>query len=212
MAHQTLDKSLPATVTHRVTAWALGGIRRLAHQRNLRSTALVRLELSERLRIDRRPGLGAVFVEGLLQGRCHLVVVHLLKVGALEHEDLLAVLEEAHRGRGRRIAGHVLAGPIHRVAIDAREDGDVAVGDHRVLEGEHRAGAGLPRGATADRVHDDEDGAGRRSQDLIHLLGGRQRLDADGRELLPQGRDGFGVVDRFQGHGSLLSRNANYPA
>src|SRR6266508_221139 len=77
-------------------------------QRNLRSTALVRLELSELLRIDRRPGPGAVLVEGLGQRRGHLVVGPLLKVGALEHEDLLAVLEEADRGRGGRILRHVL--------------------------------------------------------------------------------------------------------
>jgi len=76
----------------------------------------VRLELSELLGIDRRPGLRAVLVESLPQGRRHLIVHHLLKLGTFEHEDLPAVFEEGDRGRGGRVAGHVIPGTIHRVA------------------------------------------------------------------------------------------------
>ena len=42
------------------------------------------------------------------------------------------------------------------------------------------------------------------AQELIHLLGGGQRFDPDRGELLPHGRDGFGVVDRGQWHSILL--------
>src|SRR5438034_6403279 len=171
-----------------------------ADQRNLGSAAPVRLELPELLRIDGGPGPGAVLVEGLPQGRGHLIVRHLLKIGALEHEDLPAILEEAHRGRGGRISGHVLPGPVHRVAIDTREDSDVAVGNHRVLEGEHHPRASAPRRAAGDGGPDHEDRARRRSQDRLHLLGGRQRLDADRGQLLPHGCDRFRIVDRCQGH------------
>ena len=143
-------------------------------------------------------------VEGLAQGFRHLRLVHSLKVGALQHEDLLAVLEEADAGRRRRIGAHVSAGSLHCVTIDAREHRHRSVRDERVLERQHGARTGLAGGTAADRVHDDEGGAGRRGERLIDLFRRGQGLDADRSQLLPQGFDGFGIVDGRQWHGISL--------
>src|SRR5437899_7529717 len=74
-------------------------------ERNLRAAPAIGKDLLELLRIDRWSRLCAVLVEGLGQGGGHLVVGQLLEIGALQHEDLLAVLEEAHGGRGGGIGG-----------------------------------------------------------------------------------------------------------
>ena len=48
------------------------------------------------------------------------------------------------------------------------------------------------------------------SERRVHLLGSGQGFDADGSELLPHGRDGFGVVDRRQRrsgvHATIIAR------
>ena len=111
----------------------------------------VRPDLLELLGSNRGPSPRAVLVEGRAQRLRHLFLVHLLKVGALEHGDELAVLEQAHRRGGGRIPGHVAARLLDGVAVHAGEHGDRPIGDNAVLEREHRAGARLARRAAAAR-------------------------------------------------------------
>src|SRR5215207_7426942 len=130
-----------------------------------------------------RAGRGAEAVEGLGQLLRDLLGEAVLDLMAFEHEDELAVFEEADLGRGGWVGREVLARLGRGLDVGAREDGDGAVGARGVLQRHRDAGARLARGAAADGVDDDEQRALRVLDGLFHLLRAPRLFDADTRQV-----------------------------
>src|SRR5688572_5870401 len=92
-------------------------------------------------------GSSAVFVVRRLENLRDLHRVAVLELLALEHEDELAVAQEAHRWRRGPVALEVAARSIGRLDVSTGEHRRHAIGFHGIVQRQRDAWPRLPRRA-----------------------------------------------------------------
>jgi hypothetical protein len=122
-------------------------------------------------------------------------------LAAMQHIYGLAVLEQGHGWRRRRIGGQNIAQVGDSCFIAARENGSDLRGSRRMVQCQTYRGAGSSSRTTTDRIDDHQDGTTAGCQKPVDVGGSASLLDTVTGEVGTHGSDeNFGI-----GHDSILA-------